>query len=111
MRRCGYYYLFTSFDTCCKGVDSTYKIMVGRSENVAGPYVDRDGKAMLQGGALLVLQGTGRWHGPGHNAVIFTGDGAYNVYHSYDGNQNGASMLRVSELVWDQDGWPVSGGP
>ena len=37
--------------------------------------------------------------------------GAFNVYHSYDANNNGNSYLRISELVWDQDGWPVSGGP
>jgi arabinan endo-1,5-alpha-L-arabinosidase len=111
VRRCGFYYLFTSFDACCKGVNSTYHIMVGRAPEVTGPYVDRDGKAMLQGGATLVLQGAGRWHGPGHNAVLFTKDGAFNVYHSYDADNNGNSFLRISQLAWDADGWPVSGGP
>ncbi len=28
-----YYYLFASIDYCCKGVNSTYKMIVGRSEN------------------------------------------------------------------------------
>jgi arabinan endo-1,5-alpha-L-arabinosidase len=111
VRRCGYYYLFTSWDACCKGVNSTYNIRVGRATSVTGPYTDHDGTPMLQGGGTLVLQGAGRWHGPGHNAVIFTQGGAFNVYHSYDANNNGNSYLRISELVWDQDGWPVSGGP
>ena len=111
VRRCGYYYLFVSFDSCCKGADSTYKIEVGRSASILGPYVDHEGTPMLEGGALLVLQGADNWRGPGHNAVLFVGDAAYNVYHSYDANRNGGSFLRISELVWDADGWPISGGP
>jgi arabinan endo-1,5-alpha-L-arabinosidase len=111
VRRCGYYYLFVSWDRCCAGVNSTYNIRVGRSAEVKGPYVDRDGKAMLQGGGTLVVAGAGRWHGPGHNAVLFSEQQAYNVYHSYDGDRNGASTLRISELVWDENGWPISGGP
>lgn len=111
VRRCGYYYLFVSFDRCCAGVDSTYNIRVGRSPNVLGPYVDREGKTMLNGGGTLLVKGAGRWHGPGHNAVIFQGKRAYNVYHAYDGDNGGRSTLRVSELAWDEQGWPVSGGP
>ncbi len=111
VHHCGYYYLFTSFDQCCKGADSTYNIRVGRASSILGPYVDRDGTAMLQGGGTLVLQGGTRWRGPGHNAVLLTDHGAFNVYHSYDANNGGQSVLRISELVWDDQGWPVSGGP
>ena len=111
VRRCGYYYLFASFDVCCQGANSTYNIRVGRSESVGGPFVDRDGKAMLQGGGTQLLKTDGSWHGPGHNAVLFTETGAFNIYHAYDANRNGASTLRISELAWDAEGWPVSGGP
>ncbi|WP_433935195.1 arabinan endo-1,5-alpha-L-arabinosidase [Sorangium cellulosum] len=111
VRRCGYYYLFVSFDRCCSGAESTYNIRVGRSANVLGPYVDRNGTSMLNGGGTLVLQGNARWRGPGHNAVLFNGKSAYNVFHAYDANDNGAPKLRVSELAWDSAGWPVSGGP
>lgn len=111
VRRCGYYYLFVSWDTCCKGTASTYNIRVGRSQSVQGPYVDRDGKAMLEGGGTLLVQGGDRYKGPGHNAVIFTDTAAYNVYHAYDANNNGASMLRISELAFDDMGWPTSAGP
>ena len=45
-----YYYLFVSFDLCCRGTKSNYRTMVGRSHNVTGPYVDADGKPMLHGG-------------------------------------------------------------
>lgn len=108
--RCDYYYLFVSFDSCCKGADSTYNIRVGRSENVLGPYVDRDGMPMLDGGGTLLVSGDATWKGPGHNAVIFVGNAAYNVYHAYAAS-DGAATLRISELVWDAEGWPLSGGP
>jgi arabinan endo-1,5-alpha-L-arabinosidase len=110
VRRCGYYYLFVSFDACCRGADSTYNIRVGRAESLFGPYVDRDGRALLQGGGTLVLQAGGAFAGPGHNAVLIDGTRAYNVYHAYLAS-NGASQLRISELVWDEEGWPISGGP
>jgi arabinan endo-1,5-alpha-L-arabinosidase len=111
VRRCGYYYLFVSFDRCCNGNASTYNIRVGRSAQVLGPYVDAEGVPMLEGGGTLLVSGDSRFHGPGHNAVLFDGDRAYNVFHAYDGNAGGASRLRVAELAFDQDGWPVSGGP
>ncbi|AUX40511.1 uncharacterized protein SOCE26_019120 [Sorangium cellulosum] len=111
VRRCGFYYLFVSFDSCCRGNDSTYKIAVGRSANITGPYVDKEGTAMTSGGGTLLVVGDSRWRGPGHNAVLFAGDRAYNIYHAYNVEANGAPTLRISELVWDSDGWPVSGGP
>jgi arabinan endo-1,5-alpha-L-arabinosidase len=111
VRRCGYYYLFVSFDRCCNGADSTYNIRVGRSRELLGPYVDRQGKAMMQGGGTLLLEGAGRYRGPGHNAVVLAETGAFNIYHAYDANAGGAPTLRVAELVWDEEGWPISGGP
>jgi arabinan endo-1,5-alpha-L-arabinosidase len=111
VRRCGYYYLFVSFDRCCNGADSTYNLRVGRSRDLLGPYVDRQGKEMMQGGGTLLLEGAGRYRGPGHNAVLFRDAQAFNVYHAYDANAGGAPTLRVAELVWDGEGWPVSGGP
>jgi arabinan endo-1,5-alpha-L-arabinosidase len=110
VRRCGYYYLFVSFDACCRGADSTYNIRVGRSEGVAGPYVARDGTPMLMGGGTLVLSAGGPWVGPGHNAILIDGTRAYNVYHAYAAD-DGASRLRIADLVWDAEGWPLSGGP
>jgi arabinan endo-1,5-alpha-L-arabinosidase len=110
VRRCGYYYLFVSFDACCQGAESTYNIRVGRSPNVLGPYLARDGTPMLEGGGTSVLSAGGDWAGPGHNAVLIAGARAYNVYHAYAAT-TGAAELRISELVWDVEGWPVSGGP
>lgn len=110
VRRCGYYYLFVSFDKCCQGASSTYNMRVGRSESALGPYVDKSGQNMLDGGGTLLVESGGSWRGPGHNAVIFVGDKAYNVFHAYHFT-NGAPTLQAAELVWDAEGWPVSGGP
>ncbi len=109
--RCGYYYLFTSWDKCCDGVNSTYKIRVGRATSVTGPYTDREGTALTQGGGTPVLEGNTRWRGPGHSAVLFVGTDAYNIYHSYDADNNGTPTLRIAEMVFDEEGWPVSAGP
>lgn len=111
VRRCGYYYLFVSFDRCCNGVSSTYNIRVGRSTEVLGPYVDRDGTPMLEGGGTQIVSASARYRGPGHNAVIFSDSRAYNVFHAYDAEDAGRPALRVAELAWDDQGWPVSGGP
>jgi arabinan endo-1,5-alpha-L-arabinosidase len=106
-----FHYLFVSFDFCCRGVNSTYNIRVGRSEKVTGPYVDRDGKPMLDGGGTLLLEGEGRWKGPGHNAVFRNGREEWLVYHAYDAEDNGASKLQIRRLEWDKDGWPRVAAP
>lgn len=101
-----YYYLFTSFDSCCKGVESTYHVRVGRSEVITGPYVDRDEKAMLKGGGTQVTFPTKRWHGPGHNSILQEDGKEWLVYHSYDGQAAGIPTLRIVPLQWDNEGWP-----
>jgi len=107
----GYYYLFVSFDFCCRGVDSTYKIMVGRSQQITGPYVDKEGKPLLEGGGSLLLDSHGRFVGPGGEDV-YAGGGEYLlVHHYYDAHENGAPKLQIRKLSWDGHGWPRAGGP
>jgi len=108
-KRCGYYYLFTSFDSCCSG-QYNYNIRVGRATEVTGPYADKAGMQMMQGGGTLLVQGDGTMTAPGHNAVIVYNDKTYNIYHALNAQHQNAT-LRIAELVWDADGWPVSGGP
>jgi arabinan endo-1,5-alpha-L-arabinosidase len=107
IRKNDYCYLFVSFDFCCRGKDSTYNIRVGRSRNLTGPYVDRSGKPMMEGGGTLVVAGAGRWAGPGHCAVLQEKDGDWLVYHAYDTEWRGVSTLRISSLRWDAEGWPT----
>jgi arabinan endo-1,5-alpha-L-arabinosidase len=105
-RRGDYYYLFVSFDFCCRGVDSTYNIRVGRSKRVTGPYLDRDGKDMLDGGGTLVLGGGKRWRGPGHCAILRDQTGDKLVYHAYDAEARGVSTLKITPINWKAD-WPT----
>jgi arabinan endo-1,5-alpha-L-arabinosidase len=105
----GYYYLFVSFDLCCMGSASTYKIMVGRSHSITGPYVDRHGRPMTEGGGTLVLAGDARFRGPGHNAVLSSGGGEDMVYHAYDIQNGGIATLQIRPLSWSSLGWPVAG--
>lgn len=101
-----YFYLFVSFDYCCRGEKSTYKMMVGRSEKIQGPYLDKDGRPMTQGGGSLVLEGDSNWYGVGHNAVVTFEDGDWLVFHGYDAHDKGKSKLRMEPLRWVDD-WPV----
>lgn len=103
----GYYFLFVSFDMCCRGRDSTYKIVVGRSKKITGPYVDREGKEMISGGGTLLLAGSNTWRGPGGQS-IFTDQGiTYLVFHSYSAETNRA-ILMITPLIWEK-GWPRAG--
>ncbi len=102
-----YYYLFVSFDFCCRGKDSSYKITVGRSNKITGPYFDRDGKPMMAGGGTLLLAGSGAWRGPGGQSVLLSSRSDLLVFHSYDAT-TGRPALQISTIVW-KNGWPHVG--
>jgi arabinan endo-1,5-alpha-L-arabinosidase len=105
----GRFVLFVSFDQCCKGVASTYNIRVGRADRIEGPYRDRNGKAMLEGGGSLVLATAGRFIGPGGQEAVKTSKGDMLAYHYYDGDAGGVAKLQVSPILWSADGWPELG--
>jgi arabinan endo-1,5-alpha-L-arabinosidase len=108
VRKGRYYYLFVSFDFCCRGIESTYRIVVGRSQRVTGPYVDKDGVPMHAGGGTPLVAGGSRWRGPGHAAILLEESGDKIVYHAYDAAAEGTPTLRIRSLVWDHDGWPAA---
>lgn len=112
IKRGKYYYLFASYDFCCRGADSSYYTVVGRSEALAGPYVDRKGKAMNEDGGLVVLHAnldpTHRFKGPGGCSILTAGGHDFIAYHAYDAQKGGAPTLRMAVLVWSPDGWPVA---
>tara|TARA_R110002051_G_scaffold314934_1_gene392572 strand:- start:8114 stop:9100 length:987 start_codon:yes stop_codon:yes gene_type:complete len=100
-----YYYQFLSWDYCCRREKSTYKLVVGRSKFVTGPYVDKEGKELTKGGGSLVIEGNKNWYGVGHNSV-FTFDGKdYTFMHGYDASDKGLPKLIVKEMTWVND-WP-----
>lgn len=103
----GYYYNFVSWDVCCRGEESTYKVVVGRSENIIGPYFDKEGENMAHGGGSLVIQGDENYAGIGHQSA-YTFDGTdYLIAHGYDLSNEGRAKLIIFEMTWDENGWPV----
>ncbi len=109
-RKGKYFYLFASIDYCCKGPKSTYKMIVGRSKNLLGPYVDEQGAAMDQGGGSIVLAGDKNWYGLGHNAVCDFDGKDYLIFHGYDANDRGIPKLVIEQITWKKD-WPVVDTP
>ncbi len=107
-RKGDYYYLFVSFDYCCRGARSDYKVVVGRSKDVTGPYLDRDGVDMYRGGATIVLAGNERFPGVGHCSVYNFDGRDLMFFHGYDMTDEGRSKLLIRELSWDADGWPTA---
>lgn len=110
-QRDGWYYLFVSWDYCCRGSKSTYRVVCGRSRNIVGPYVDRDGKRMVDGGGTLVIEGDKtQFEAAGHCAVYdLPSSGAEHkavfICHGYSVPLGGQSILLQRELEWE-NGWP-----
>lgn len=101
----GWYYLFASWDYCCQGLASNYKTVVGRSRTIQGPYLDREGRPMLEDGGTLVAGPCEQYCGIGHCSV-YNLDGIWHfIAHAYDRSRNGASKLYVRPIRW-VDGWP-----
>ena len=107
MKHDGWYYLFVSWDYCCRGSRSNYRVAVGRSRQVGGPYVDRDGRDMALGGGTLVLEGDKRdYEAAGHCAAYsMNGDDVF-ICHGYSTRHKGAAMLVQRSIQWTADGWP-----
>lgn len=106
-----HYYLFVAFDSCCNGVISTYRTLVGRSENITGPYVDFHNRPMMEGNATLVLRSHDNVRGPGHCGICRDGDREWLVHHMYDAQARGLRTLQIRPLIWTESGWPVVGEP
>ena len=102
----GWYYLFVSWDACCRGVQSTYKVVVGRSRSITGPYLDNAGQDMRLGGGTLVVRGDSAWAGVGHNSAYTFGGTDYLVFHGYARFDQGRPKLWVKKIDWDGEGWP-----
>ena len=103
-----YYYLFVSWDYCCRGAKSNYRVAVGRSKTVTGPYLDRNGKDMAKGGGTLFLEGDKKeWEAAGHCAAYTFDNEDIFICHGYSATQNGAALLIQRPISWTADQWPV----
>lgn len=106
----GYYYLFGSAGTCCEGLNSTYRVMVARSENLMGPYVNKSGRPALENNFMLVMQKSNKVVGPGHNSEIVQDDAGqyWMLYHGFDAaDPDGGRKVYLDQILWDKDGWPI----
>jgi arabinan endo-1,5-alpha-L-arabinosidase len=99
-----YFYLFTLWDLCCRGLKSTYKTMVGRSRAITGPYVDKNGKSLTEGGGSDLLVANTRWLGPGGESVLMSEGNDLIIFHAYD-SKTGKPSMQLSTIIWDKD-WP-----
>ena len=116
-KRDNYYYLFASIGACCEGMSSTYKVVVGRSTQLEGPYLNKNGVDMNTFDAWnpsnyqpIVIRGDAMYAGPGHNSRIIKDDEGVDwmFYHSYI-EENTPRSLMLDKVDWDEEGWPVVG--
>lgn len=104
--RGSYYYLFVNWGQCCKGMDSTYNIRIGRSQQITGPYLDQSGVDLLKGGGTLFLNTREAMIGPGHAGIISEGANNWFSCHFYDGSRGGLPTLAILPLRWGANDWP-----
>ena len=111
-KRGEYYYMFGAWGSCCSGVNSTYRVVVGRSKSLFGPYVNKNGGRMLDNQHETILIGNDYVKGPGHTSQIITDDNGKDwiLYHGYDVNEpNAGRKMYLDRVNWDSDGWPTIG--
>ena len=108
-KRGEWYYLFCSMGSPTANENSTYHVVMGRSENLLGPYVTKDGGRLLDGNSELFVKTEGDLFAPGHNSIIIEDDRGqmWTAIHSYaDGEWSHGHPLSVMQIFLDEDGWP-----
>ena len=108
--RDGWYYLLGTHGTCCDGVNSTYNIVVGRSKNVTGPFLDNMGRDMVAGGGKMVIDGDDRQFGAGHFGRYIEDEGIEKMSFHWEADldRSARSVLAIRPILW-VNGWPVGG--
>lgn len=112
-KRGDYYYMFASIGTCCEGANSTYELVVGRSKSLFGPYVNKEGKNMMDNGYTVVVGKSTRFVGNGHCSEIVQDKAGSDwiFYHGVDLNNPQGRVLLLDQVKWDGENWPyVEGG-
>ena len=107
IKRNNLYYYFGSQGSCCSGSKSTYKVKVGVSDNLFGPYVSSNGLFLHEEPyGDLVIGPSEDVAGVGHNSIIqdYAGD-YWIVYHGYDinGSNSEERSLFIDKLLWDEE--------
>ncbi|MCJ8164819.1 family 43 glycosylhydrolase [Pontibacter sp. E15-1] len=101
-----YYYMIVNRGFCCRGSNSTYYLVMGRSTSVNGPYVDKAGVNLKSGGGTTILGSSGKYVGPGHFGLLRENGYNFVSLHYYDKDDNGNAKLDIANLGFDAAGWP-----
>lgn len=100
------YFLFVNRGFCCRGAESTYEVRIGRSKNIIGPYLDKEGRDLIKGGGSPFLARRGHFIGPGHIGILENNGALRCSYHFYDEANRGRPTLMIQKLTFDAEGWP-----
>lgn len=102
-----YYYIFASRGICCKGINSTYQVVMGRATDIKGPYLNKEGKSWVDNNYTLFLEGNYEEPGRGHNGFITDRDTTFIVYHAYTRSAGGKSLMNIKTMYMDDQDWPT----
>ena len=100
-----FYYLFVNNGLCCKGLNSTYYVVVGRSKNPLGPFIDQTGRDLTAGGGTILLRTEGKYIGPGHVSLLRENGKNYTSIHYYDATDEGKPKFGILQMKFKK-GWP-----
>ena len=104
--RQGYFYLFMSFNHCCRGADTQYQVRVGRSRDIAGPYLDANGWPLYLGGGTPLIARDGNYMGTGHSDLFSENGQDWLVHHAKRADEDYRAYLHIRKLRWLTTGWP-----
>ena len=110
-KRNGYYYMFASIGTCCKGINSSYTTVVGRSRDLFGPYLDKQGRSMLENHHEVVIRKNEQFVGTGHNSeIVHDAKGQdWILYHAVSVANPKGRVLMLDQVRWENN-WPYING-
>ncbi|KAE8153971.1 putative arabinan endo-1,5-alpha-L-arabinosidase D [Aspergillus avenaceus] len=113
-----YYYLWFSHGKCCHfnkfpTMGQEYSVRVGRSKDVRGPFVDKDGKSLDDGGGTTVYGSNhGLVYAPGGLGVLSGNDTDPDILYYHYLNTSIGFRHSDAFLGWNyleyKDGWPVA---
>ncbi|MCE5178318.1 MAG: family 43 glycosylhydrolase [Porphyromonadaceae bacterium] len=111
-KRNGFYYMFASIGSCCEGLKSTYTTVVGRSKDLFGPYLDKQGRSMMDNHHEVVIGKNEHFVGTGHNSEIVQDSKGQDwiLYHAVSVMNPKGRVLMLDQIRWEND-WPyIDGG-
>lgn len=115
----GVWYYMGSSGTCCNGKSSTYHVLVGKADNIAGPYYDSEGHRLDKpnestAGDLVIWSKPSNelTKAPGHHSILLDDAGDYwwygHCYYEYDNFKT--RHLAMDKILWDENDMPYVEG-